>query len=102
MHKSRMLIRSRSFRTMAAAFALMATVGTGMAADNPFLGGWELTIPGGAAGWLGVEDVNGQLRASLLWGGGSVLPLDSAKVEKGKLILTRKHRFSARARMARR
>ncbi len=35
------------------------------AADNPFLGDWALTIPGGAAGWLGVEEINGHLQASL-------------------------------------
>jgi hypothetical protein len=55
------------------------------------VGGWELNLPGGAAGWLGVEEVDGHLQASLLWGGGSVLPLESAKVEDGKLVLTRKH-----------
>jgi len=76
-----------------AVFALTVALGTTLAADNPFLGGWELNLPGGAAGWLGVEDVNGQLQASLLWGGGSVLPLDSAKVENGQLVLTRKHPF---------
>ena len=70
---------------------LAATLGTSLAADNPFLGGWELTIPGGAAGWLGVEDVNGGLKASLLWGGGSVVPLEGAKIEQGRLVLTRKH-----------
>jgi hypothetical protein len=55
------------------------------------VGDWALTIPGGAAGWLGVEESNGQLTANLLWGGGSVLPLASAKVEDGKLVLTRRH-----------
>ena len=38
-----------------------------------------------------MEEVNGHLKASLLWGGGSVVPLDGAKIEKGQLILTRKH-----------
>src|SRR5882762_992163 len=59
------------------------------AAENSWLGAWELTIPGGGAGWLGVEERGGQLKASLLWGGGSVLPLDSARVDNGKLVLTR-------------
>ena len=81
------------FRKITASLALMAVLGTALASDNPFLGGWELTIPGGAAGWLGVEEVNGQLQARLLWGGGSVLPLESAKVEDGKLIVTRTHSF---------
>jgi hypothetical protein len=62
-----------------------------VAAENPFIGQWELTIPGGAAGWLGVEDKNGTLEASLLWGSGSVLPLASAKVEGDRLLLIRKY-----------
>lgn len=62
-----------------------------VAADNPFLGQWQLTIPGGAAGWLGVEEKGGQLQASMLWGWGSVEPVASAKLEDGHLALTRKH-----------
>ena len=52
-----------------------------LAADaaQTYLGGWDLTIPGGAAGWLGVTEKDGQLQASLLWGGGSVEPVASAK-----------------------
>lgn len=60
-------------------------------AQNPFLGYWELIIPGGGAGWLGVEESGSELKSSLLWGGGSVMPLASAKVEDGKLILRRDH-----------
>ncbi|MBI2946913.1 MAG: DUF1080 domain-containing protein [Verrucomicrobia bacterium] len=62
-----------------------------LAADspNPFLGHWALTIPGGAAGWLGVTESQGKLSASLLWGGGSVLPLADAKVVGHTLVLTR-------------
>jgi hypothetical protein len=84
-------MRLNHIRTVACLLGLAATLGTSLAADNPFLGGWELTIPGGAAGWLGVEDVNGRLKASLLWGGGSVVPLDGAKIEEDRLILTRRH-----------
>ncbi len=86
-----MLMRLNHIRTVTCLLGLAATLGTSLAADNPFLGGWELTIPGGAAGWLGVEDVNGQLKASLLWGGGSVVPLDGARIEEDRLILTRRH-----------
>jgi hypothetical protein len=71
------------------AIVLAVTTTVTVAATNPFLGSWALTIPGGGAGWLGVEDHGGQLKASLLWGGGSVLPLDSARVDNGKLVLTR-------------
>lgn len=62
------------------------------AADNdpaPFLGRWALTIPGGGAGWLGVVQTNGYLDASILWGGGSVLPVDSAFVMGDTLCVTR-------------
>jgi hypothetical protein len=84
-------MRLDSIRAIVCLFVFNVTLVTGLAADNPYLGGWELTIPGGAAGWLGVEEVNGQLQASLLWGGGSVVPIESAKTEMGKLVLTRKH-----------
>jgi hypothetical protein len=46
--------------------------------DNPFVGRWALTIPGGGAGWLGVTQEKGYLDASILWGGGSVVPVASA------------------------
>jgi hypothetical protein len=67
------------------------TASLAVGADNPFIGQWELTIPGGGAGWLGVRENQGQLEASILWGSGSVVPVSSVKVEDGKLILTRKH-----------
>ncbi|HEY5914191.1 MAG TPA: DUF1080 domain-containing protein [Verrucomicrobiae bacterium] len=60
------------------------------AADNPFVGDWALTIPGGAAGWLGVDQDGDQLKASMLWGWGSVFSLDSAKMESDSLVLTRR------------
>jgi len=60
-----------------------------LCAWKPFLGCWAVDLPGGGAGWLGVVDNEGQLEASMLWGGGSVLPLASAKVEGGQLVLTR-------------
>ena len=63
------------------------------AAANPFAGEWALTIPGGAAGWLGVQETNGRLEASMMWGWGSVEPVASAKLEDGKLILTRNHQI---------
>jgi hypothetical protein len=60
-------------------------------AANPFVGEWALTIPGGAAGWLGVKEAGGELKASMLWGFGSVFQLDSAKLEGNQLVLARKH-----------
>jgi len=56
---------------------------------NPFIGRWALTIPDGAAGWLGVVEKGGKLSASILWGGGSVLPVDNVKIEGDKLVVTR-------------
>jgi hypothetical protein len=60
-----------------------------VAAENPFLGRWALTIPGGGAGWLGVTEEGGQLKGSILWGGGSVVPVTSTKVEGDTLFVTR-------------
>jgi hypothetical protein len=36
-----------------------------------------------------VEEVDGQLHASILWGGGSVRPVTSVEVEGGHLVITR-------------
>ena len=58
-------------------------------AANPFVGRWALTIPGGGAGWLGIEEKDGALSGSILWGGGSVLPVESVAVEGDTLVVTR-------------
>jgi hypothetical protein len=60
-------------------------------AENPFVGYWGLTLPNGSAGWLGVEDTNGKLKASVLWAVGSVEPTASAVVKGDTLLLTRIH-----------
>jgi len=74
-----------------AAIGLLSLANSSLqAADaNTFLGDWALTLPGGGAGWLGVEQKDGKLSASILWGGGSVLPTTSAKVEGDDLVITR-------------
>ncbi|HET6250305.1 MAG TPA: DUF1080 domain-containing protein [Tepidisphaeraceae bacterium] len=71
--------------------AMIAVTANVRAADapSPFIGNWALTIPGGGAGWLGVVEKDGKLSASILWGGGSVLPVDGVKIEGDKLIVTR-------------
>ena len=56
---------------------------------DSYIGNWALTIPGGGAGWLGVVQKDGYLDASILWGGGSVLPVDSVYVDGDDLIVTR-------------
>ncbi len=70
---------------IASAVALITT--SAVAAENPFLGRWALTIPGGGAGWLGIREDGGQLDGSILWGGGSVVPVTSTKVEGDTLIV---------------
>jgi hypothetical protein len=62
-----------------------------IAAANPFVGGWALTLPGGGVGWLGVNETAGGVEGSMLWIAGSVEPTESAKIENDKLVLTRRH-----------
>jgi hypothetical protein len=58
----------------------------------PYAGRWALTLPGGGAGWLGVEpQPDGSLKGSILWGGGSVVPVAETKVVDGALVVVRKH-----------
>ena len=78
-------------RRILAGLILMGASWAALAAENPFIGDWELTIPGGAAGWLGVRERSGHLEASMLWGWGSVEPVSSAKLENEHLVLTRAH-----------
>jgi hypothetical protein len=74
--------------------ALWATCVSVCAAQTveSYIGRWALTIPGGSAGWLGVTQENGYLDASLLWGGGSVLPVDSVYVDENGLNVTRNNK----------
>jgi hypothetical protein len=77
--------------SLALVLALLGVGTVARAADEaaPFIGYWALTIPGGGAGWLGVEEKAGALKGSILWGGGSVVPVNAVKVEGDKLIVTR-------------
>lgn len=80
-----------SFRSLS--IAAVFSLGTLLnAADNPFIGRWALTIPGGGAGWLGVEEKDGTLSSSVLWGGGSVVPTAGTKVDGDTLIVTREQK----------
>ena len=72
--------------------ALVVALGTGRLAAAPneaFVGRWALTIPGGAAGWLEIKKEKGYYDGSILWGGGSVLPLSSVVIADEALIVTR-------------
>lgn len=80
---------------IAACLVLVLTTGMIVQAQDaaePFLGRWSLHLPGGA-GWLEVEDVGGTLDASLLWYGGSVLPVASVNVTDDRLTVTRTRSF---------
>lgn len=55
---------------------------------DAFMGRWALHLPGGA-GWLEVQDDHGYLDASLLWYGGSVVPVASVNISDGVLTVTR-------------
>ena len=59
-------------------------------AATPFIGNWALILPGGGAGWLGVERVqDGTLKSSMLWGGGSPYAMNTSKLRGDSLVMTR-------------
>lgn len=62
---------------------------TASGAENPFVGRWALTIPGGGAGWLGVTEEGGYYDASILWGGGSVVPTASVFFNDDQMFVLR-------------
>jgi hypothetical protein len=72
--------------------ALVALVilpgGFASAADNPFLGNWALTVPGGYPGWLGITQEKNYLDGAMLWRWGSVTPLDSVFLNDKTLVFT--------------
>ncbi len=67
----------------------LTSVGFCVHTNNPYIGYWALTIPNGGPGWLGITQEKGHLDASILWGGGSVKPVNSIKVEGNRLVITR-------------
>ena len=81
-------LRSRCFRSL----ALLVVASGGLAApaaEEAFLGRWALTIPGGGAGWLEIRKENSWYDGSILWGGGSVLPVSSVFFSGDQLNVTR-------------
>lgn len=58
-------------------------------AQEEFLGRWALTLPDGGAGWLEIRKENGWYDGSILWGGGSVVPVSSVFFTDGTLNVTR-------------
>jgi len=83
------------FGTLTTAVLLLASAALAAESANPFVGHWALTIPGGGAGWLGVTESDGKLSASILWGGGSVLPVNGVKIVGDQLVVVR---FNGRGR----
>jgi len=69
--------------------ALIAPLAFAQNDASDFLGRWALTIPGDRAGWLGITQEDGYLDGSILWGGGSVVPLESVYVDGDTLYATR-------------
>ncbi|MGH7944550.1 MAG: 3-keto-disaccharide hydrolase [Opitutaceae bacterium] len=72
-----------------AACVLASSLRASAPASDAFPGRWALTIPGGAAGWLEVKEERGWFDGSILWGGGSVLPVSSVSIADGVLTVTR-------------
>ncbi len=93
MSLSNLLMKTNLFfyAIIALAFALAVTAPSARAENrkNPYLGHWALTIPGGGPGWLEITRENGNLEGAILWGGGSVKPVTSAKIDSDRLVLTR-------------
>ena len=58
---------------------------------DPFLGSWALDLDyeGHNAGWLEITQEEGYLDASVLWRGGSVLPVDFIFTAEDHVIITR-------------
>jgi len=87
----RLPIMNKSIRYALVFLVLLTTCVSVWAAENanPYIGHWALTIPGGGAGWLGVTQEDGYLDASILWGGGSVVPVSSVYMDGDILNITR-------------
>ncbi len=78
--------RGFSFALLSVLALLCAGAAMAQPAADPFVGRWALTLPENGAGWLGVEKDRGFLDGSLLWRGGSVLPLDAVYMEGNTLF----------------
>jgi hypothetical protein len=81
--------RTAGCRLVALVLLASCTGALASEAENPFVGYWALTLPGGYAGWLGVTQEEGYLDASILWGWGSVVPAASVYIVEDELYVTR-------------
>lgn len=69
--------------------ALCALPSASAGPADQYVGSWNLTLPNGGAGWLGIEKKDDKLSAQLLWGGGSVLPMDEVSLDGDTLVVKR-------------
>ena len=95
--------RIRITRLRHALIALALSSASLVAADNPFIGRFALNLPGGGAGWLGVEEKDGQLSSSVLWGGGSVVasgPLAASPIQRANIARALRSSRSAASRLS--
>lgn len=81
------LMKRYSHGVLAAAIVALGT--PLFAADNPFVGQWGFTLPGGGAGWLEVTQEQGYLDGSMLWGWGSVEKVSSVFMDKTNLYVAK-------------
>src|SRR5687767_1253829 len=72
-----------------AALVFASAVRAAAPTGEPFVGRWALSISGGAAGWLEIKKHNGWFDGSVLWGGGSVVPVSNVVIADGVLTVTR-------------
>ena len=79
----------RSLPGVLALLTALAVAASAADPNNPFVGHWALTVPGGGAGWLGITAENGYYDGSILWVAGSVEPVDSVFIVDNTLHLTR-------------
>ena len=77
------------FCALLASLVVASAVRAVAPASEPFVGRWALTIQGGAAGWLEIKKHNGWYDGSVLWGGGSVVPVANVVIADGVLTVTR-------------
>lgn len=81
--------RPMLWRGFLAAFLLVSAAFAAKSGPDAFVGRWALTLPNGAAGWLEVKKENGWYDGSVLWGGGSVLPVANIVIADNVLTVTR-------------
>lgn len=73
-----------------AIFTLAVFISSAQNSKKDFYGMWTIEVEGGGVGWLGVNEDEGFLDASLLWKGGSVTPVSHVYFfDDNTLVVTR-------------